>query len=261
MNKNTWLIAIATLIIGAGLGVGVTKAIDKKNQVPMVHTMVNNHITMDGMMKGMVESLKNRQGNEFDQQFLSEMIMHHQGAIEMANLALTNAEHQEIKDLAKNIISAQTSEINQMKQWQQSWFDQASMPSAWKVYSDKSGYEISFPKTWYSLDSTDSLQSAVSEYNITPKEPDYNTPGYLVQIVVAKGDMKTRLDQMAYKEHAQDINFNGYNAKKLILDKTTTIYLIERNGQVYQINYSFSDQFEIPQSEAEKVLGFFKFTK
>jgi uncharacterized protein (DUF305 family) len=48
--------------------------------------------------------------------------MHHQGAVQMAQAALQNAKHQEIKDLAQNIITAQNKEIAEMKQWQQQWY-------------------------------------------------------------------------------------------------------------------------------------------
>jgi uncharacterized protein (DUF305 family) len=76
------------------------------------------HEAMSGMMMG----LEGKTGAAFDQAFLSEMIMHHQGAVDMAELALTNAQHQEIKDLAKAIIAAQKKEIADMKAWQQAWF-------------------------------------------------------------------------------------------------------------------------------------------
>jgi uncharacterized protein (DUF305 family) len=72
-------------------------------------------------MSDMTASLKGKTGDAFDAAFLSEMTTHHQGAISMANLALTNAKHQEVKDLAKGIVSAQTSEIQQMMQWQTQW--------------------------------------------------------------------------------------------------------------------------------------------
>lgn len=49
------------------------------------------------------------------------MVEHHQGAIDMAKPASSNASHQEVKDLAKEIITAQTKEINQMMQWQTAW--------------------------------------------------------------------------------------------------------------------------------------------
>jgi uncharacterized protein (DUF305 family) len=44
----------------------------------------------------------------------------------MAKLAQQNAKHDEIKALAGNIITAQTSEINQMKAWQSQWGYEAS---------------------------------------------------------------------------------------------------------------------------------------
>ena len=47
--------------------------------------------------------------------FAQMMITHHRGAIEMAKLAAENAEHDEIKDLAEAIISAQEREIAVMR--------------------------------------------------------------------------------------------------------------------------------------------------
>ena len=79
---------------------------------------------MAGMMRGMTMALDGKTGDAFDQAFLKEMIVHHQGAVDMAQLALTNAKHQEIKDLAKNIIDAQNKEIADMKKWQTDWNSQ-----------------------------------------------------------------------------------------------------------------------------------------
>ena len=59
--------------------------------------------------------------DEFDKAFIEEMIVHHQGAIDMAQLARKNAGHDEIKSMADDIISAQTKEIDQMRQWQKDW--------------------------------------------------------------------------------------------------------------------------------------------
>jgi uncharacterized protein (DUF305 family) len=62
----------------------------------------------------------------FDLRFLNAMVSHHQGAVLMAKEAQQKAEHQEIKTLANNIITAQTNEITQMKQWKGQWYpDQA----------------------------------------------------------------------------------------------------------------------------------------
>jgi uncharacterized protein (DUF305 family) len=58
-----------------------------------------------------------------DAVFLSLMIPHHQGAIEMANLVPTRAVHQQLKDLATGIIQSQSAEINQMNNWLAGWFN------------------------------------------------------------------------------------------------------------------------------------------
>jgi uncharacterized protein (DUF305 family) len=52
---------------------------------------------------------------DVDTDFAQMMITHHQGAIEMARLAADNAEHEEIKDLAEAVISAQEREIAVMR--------------------------------------------------------------------------------------------------------------------------------------------------
>lgn len=79
--------------------------------------------SMDNMMLGMANQLRGKAGDEFDKAFLNEMIVHHQGAIEMANLAKINANHQEIKQMANEIVNAQTKEIEQMKNWLNGWYN------------------------------------------------------------------------------------------------------------------------------------------
>jgi uncharacterized protein (DUF305 family) len=57
-----------------------------------------------------------------DQHFITMMIPHHEDAIAMANMALTRAEHPEIKQLAKNIKTSQSQEIEQMRAWYKKWY-------------------------------------------------------------------------------------------------------------------------------------------
>jgi uncharacterized protein (DUF305 family) len=52
--------------------------------------------------------------DDVDRAFASTMIEHHQGAVEMANLALERGQHPEIKELANSIIEAQEREIQIM---------------------------------------------------------------------------------------------------------------------------------------------------
>lgn len=72
-------------------------------------------------MEDMVDNLRGKTGDAFDSTFITGMIEHHQGAIDMALLAQQYAGHDEIKNLAEAIITAQTNEIEQMKQWFQNW--------------------------------------------------------------------------------------------------------------------------------------------
>lgn len=77
-----------------------------------------------GMMQngmGMSMMLRGKTGDNFDKAFLTLMIPHHQDAINMANDALKNAKHAELRELAKSIISAQQSEIDMMNQWLKDW--------------------------------------------------------------------------------------------------------------------------------------------
>ena len=63
----------------------------------------------------------------FDLRFIDAMIPHHQGAVEMANVAQVKSKRPEIKKLADNIIKSQNQEITQMKQWRQAWYPKAEI--------------------------------------------------------------------------------------------------------------------------------------
>jgi uncharacterized protein (DUF305 family) len=71
----------------------------------------------------MSAGLNGKTGDEFDKAFIEEMIVHHQGAVDMANLALKNAKHKEILDLSRAIIRAQNEEITDMQNWKKAWFN------------------------------------------------------------------------------------------------------------------------------------------
>jgi uncharacterized protein (DUF305 family) len=80
-----------------------------------------NKPTSDVPTSSMTSSLREKKGDEFDAQFISHMIEHHQSAVDMASLSSQNAKHEEIKQLSREIIVAQEKEIAQMRQWQQRW--------------------------------------------------------------------------------------------------------------------------------------------
>lgn len=66
---------------------------------------------------------------QFDQMFIDMMVPHHMSAVAMAQIALSRAEHPEIKTLATNIIASQTREIAQMKQWRKAWYGSDQTPA------------------------------------------------------------------------------------------------------------------------------------
>jgi uncharacterized protein (DUF305 family) len=85
-----------------------------------------DHGQMDhgGMASGMlVENDKYS-----DERFIDAMIPHHRGAIDMAEVALENAEHQEIIELSRNIISSQQAEIEELKSIKQEEFGTSDVP-------------------------------------------------------------------------------------------------------------------------------------
>jgi len=54
-------------------------------------------------------------GNATDAAFITDMTTHHQGAIEMAKVAQTRADHPEVRQFADDIISAQKRQISVMQ--------------------------------------------------------------------------------------------------------------------------------------------------
>lgn len=62
-----------------------------------------------------------------DQRFIEMMVPHHDGAIAMADLALTRARRPEIKELARSIKASQSRENELMRRWYRQWFN-ADLP-------------------------------------------------------------------------------------------------------------------------------------
>jgi uncharacterized protein (DUF305 family) len=129
MNKNVSLIVAAAVALALGFGIGYASAGPRAASIPSgMHRMAdgsmmgNSKMSMQDMMRDMAASLEGKTGDEFDRAFLEEMIVHHEGAVLMAEAALQNAERQEIKDLSVAIIAAQNREIADMKSWLSTWY-------------------------------------------------------------------------------------------------------------------------------------------
>ena len=81
--------------------------------------MMDGHAAHGMSMPGLVSeadmaALATASGAEFDALFLSHMIQHHEGAIDMANDVLATTANDEVAALATAIVAAQTAEIAEM---------------------------------------------------------------------------------------------------------------------------------------------------
>lgn len=118
MQTKPLLYALIGFFLG-GLLVAIAATTFNK---PDQENASNTNTSMSSMsMDAMTNDLKNKTGDEFDKAFITSMIAHHEGAVEMAKLSAKNAKHKEIKSLSNDIIAAQEKEITEMKQWQMDW--------------------------------------------------------------------------------------------------------------------------------------------
>jgi uncharacterized protein (DUF305 family) len=103
--------------------IGELKAIKKEefgtSHVPM--EMSSEQMRGMGMM---MDPQSLAEENPFDRAFIDAMIPHHRSAIEMAKVANQESENPRIKELAGNIMSAQKAEIEQMRRWQERWYQE-----------------------------------------------------------------------------------------------------------------------------------------
>ena len=69
-----------------------------------------------GMMSGQgMKALEQATGKEFDVAFLTGMLAHHQGAVEMANTELSTGKDPAAKALAQSIVTSQSQEISEIQ--------------------------------------------------------------------------------------------------------------------------------------------------
>jgi uncharacterized protein (DUF305 family) len=102
---------------GSGSGGGGEQGTAKKtggSMAGMDHGQMG-HGSMGMGSEGMARQMLMENGKYSDRRFIDAMVPHHQAAMAMAEVALKNAEHEEIKELSRNIISSQQAEIEELK--------------------------------------------------------------------------------------------------------------------------------------------------
>lgn len=86
---------------------------DQEPDAEMVAMMAEeNAMMMEAMMSA----------EEPEHAFLEMMIMHHQGAIDMAQPALTQALNEPLREMARDIVLEQAEEIYVFEGWRREWF-------------------------------------------------------------------------------------------------------------------------------------------
>ena len=93
------------------------------NMSDMQSGSMQKDMSMDSMMMDMLANMKGKTGTELEKVFLQDMIVHHQGAVDMATELLKDKTvRPEIAKFAQDIIRAQTGEIAMQKKWLKDWF-------------------------------------------------------------------------------------------------------------------------------------------
>ena len=126
-KNNTVVTGVVLLLVGVFIGWAVFANRTNWRQMPYnMHSMSDGSMmqnnSMDYTMQGMMMGLEGKTGTDFDRAFLSGMIVHHQGAVAMAEAVLKMSQRPELLELARDIISAQNAEIEMMQGWQKEWF-------------------------------------------------------------------------------------------------------------------------------------------
>jgi uncharacterized protein (DUF305 family) len=130
---KAWLLALllaVALILAACGGAGSGQQGDQSSgggHDQMDHGSMD-HGQMGMGSKGMAKQMVMENGEYSDEAFIDAMVPHHQGAIAVAEVALKNAEHKETKELSRNIVSTQQSEIEELKSIKKEEFGTSNVP-------------------------------------------------------------------------------------------------------------------------------------
>jgi uncharacterized protein (DUF305 family) len=138
---------------------------------------------------------------DYDLRFIDAMIPHHEGALIMAKDAQRKSKRPEIQELANSIISAQTKEIVQMKQWRKTWYPTApSTPMAW--HTEMRHTMVMRPEQIRAMRMDVDLAASDAEYDL--RFIKAMIPHHEAAVVMAK-DLALKTQRSDLKKVAKDI--------------------------------------------------------
>jgi uncharacterized protein (DUF305 family) len=116
--RALWLGPVAALcLMSAGALAQTTPPAGSSSGMPPGHMQMGADDMKKAMMSGM-EGMQNMpMSGDTDKDFATMMKMHHQQAVNMAQMELTNGKSPEMKAMAKRIIAAQKKEIAEFDKW------------------------------------------------------------------------------------------------------------------------------------------------
>jgi uncharacterized protein (DUF305 family) len=136
-------LALAILLASCGTGGGDAQKVHQgeKAEAGNRQTQGANHAKKDESGKmpgmkgtdhgsgGMASGMLMKDGKYSDERFIDAMVPHHEGPVEMARVAVKNAEHPEIERLAEHIISTQEAEINELESIKREEYGTSKVPT------------------------------------------------------------------------------------------------------------------------------------
>jgi uncharacterized protein (DUF305 family) len=138
---------------------------------------------------------------DYDLRFIDAMIPHHEGALVMAQDLAQKTKRPELQKLAKDVISAQTKEIAQMKQWRQDWYPKASStPMAW--HAEMKHMMAMSPEQISAMKMDMDLGKADAEYDL--RFLNAMVPHHQAAVVMAK-DLAQKTKRPELQKLAKDV--------------------------------------------------------
>jgi uncharacterized protein (DUF305 family) len=130
MRPRSALLALAAMLSFAAASLAQTQPTPTQppaspgGQMPMMQHQMGGKMPMDPIAREFREAdekmhhaMRRKLTGDVDRDFVTGMIPHHQGAIDMAKILLAHSQDAELRQLAEGIIGAQEKEIAQMRDW------------------------------------------------------------------------------------------------------------------------------------------------